>query len=191
MDETKREELLRRLAGDEEECLFLDTPTFLENNVLKLEKGLIPPIVERVSFRNSNSEVQAIEDSFLKENSSLTSLDLSGLHSLTSIGDEFLYECSITSLDLSSLSNVTKIGDLFLTGCSSITVLHLPGLNSVTRMGISFLSFCDSITSLDLSGMNSVTEIGDEFLHECSSITGVTKLGQRASSWCCLDAPCV
>ena len=41
------------------------------------------------------------------------------------------------------------------------------------------------------TAMSSVTTIGDKFLYGCSQITWVTKLGQRASSWCCLDAPCV
>ena len=49
---------------------------------------------------------------------------------------------------------------------------------------ISFRNFNSDIT------VSPVT-IGDCFLSSCPQITWVTKLGQRASSWCCLDAPCV
>ena len=173
IDETKREELIRRLTDNGEQCVYLDTPTFLENDILVLEEELIPPVVKQITFRNSNFAVKSIELAFLAT-SSLTSLDLSALNNITEIGEYFLGDCSfLTSLDLSGMNSVTKIADLFLGGCCYLTSLNLSGMNSVTEIGGWFLENCSSITSLDLSCLNSVTEIGEYFLGHCASITSL------------------
>ena len=141
VDDSKREKLLRWLGIHNEEYLYLDTPTFSEDGCLGVHGSLLPSEAERISMRNSNSDI-------------------------TVISDCFLYYSSITALDLS-------------------------GLSSVTTIGYRFLGNCSQITSLDLSGLSSVTTIASNFLYYCSRNTWVTKLGQRASSWCYLDAPCV
>ena len=81
-------------------------------------------------------------------------------------------ECfKITSVDLSGLGSVTSIGNNLLYYCSEITSLDLSCLGSVTSIGYDFLGECSNITSLDLSGLSSVTSIGDYFLYTCERIT--------------------
>ena len=121
VDDSKREKLLRWLGIRNEEYLYLDTPTFSEDGCLTVGGGLLPSEAKRISFRNSNSDITVISQCFL-QHSSITALDLSGLSSITTIGDKSLSYCSqITSLDLSGLSSVTTIGDYFLSNCSQIT----------------------------------------------------------------------
>ena len=199
-DKTMREELLLRLVADKEKHVKLNTPTFLCNDILEIDSGLIPAEVKRISFCNSNSDVEAIGNSFLSNCSSIIELDLSGMTGVTKIGGGFLNSCSsITALNLPGMNGVTEIGDEFLSCCSSITALDLSDMKGVTKIGTWFLNSCSSITALDLSGMNGVTGIGGEFLNSCSSITaldlsgmnGVTKIGtwflNRCSSITALD----
>ena len=202
VDDSKREKLLRWLGIHNEEYLYLDTPTFSEDGCLTVKSDLLPSEAERISFRNSNSDITVISQGFLSC-SSITALDLSGLSSVTTIGHNFLHYCSgITSLDLSGFSSVTTIADDFLYYCprityidfsclssvitignnflyrsTRITSLDLSGLRSVTTIGYNFLSYCSQITSLDLSGLSSVTTIGNYFLTHCSQITSLDLSG--------------
>ena len=173
IDAEMREKLLSWLNSSKEEYLFLDTPTFLEGGCLSLDSDLLPRVAERISFRNSNSEVTAIADNFLCDCLSVTSIEFSDLTSVTNIGNAFLSDCtSITALNL-GLEGVTTVGNWFLQNCSSITSLDLNSLGSVTTIGDAFLESCASITSLNLNNLSSVTTIGDGFLQNCLSITSL------------------
>ena len=202
VDEEKTEKMLARLEGNEE-YLFLDTPTFSDNGILNLRSSLVPQAVKGIWFRNSNSGVTSIANTFLSEcdsvtaanfsdlttvtavgnsflagSNSITSLDLSGFSSVTTIGFGFLANCtSITTLDLSGLTSITAIGNYFMLECSLLTTLDLSCLSSVPRVGSHFLSCCSSITTLDLSCLGSVTSVGDYFLYRCSSVTSVDLSG--------------
>ena len=202
IDDSKREKLLQWLEDHDEEYLNLDTPTFSEYGRLSVDNSLLPSNAERISFRNSNSDITVISQNFL-HGSSITSVDLSGLSSITTIGNCFLSSClritavdlsgfssvttignnflficsQITSLDLSCLSSATTIGDYFLFRCSQLTSLDLSCLSSVTTVGDTFLSFCTQLTSLDLSSLSSVTTIGSFFLSSCSQLTSLDLSG--------------
>ena len=64
----------------------------------------------------------------------------SGLTTVASIGNNFLFQCSnLTAIDLSGLTAVTSIGDWFLAGCPNLTVIDLSGLKAVTSIGHRFL----------------------------------------------------
>ena len=169
VDDTKQEKLHSWLRAHNEEYLCLDSPTFSEDGCLSVGGGLLPSDAERVSFRSSNS----------------TTLDLTGLSSLTFIGDGFLRDSQITALDFSSLSDVTTIGSSFLYFCTQLTALDLSGLSSVTAIGDAFLFCCSRITALDLSCCSGVTDIGEQFLYSCEQLTtldlsglGITILGK-------------
>jgi hypothetical protein len=57
------------------------------------------------------SNVTTIGNAFLLNCWGLTYVNLRGLSNVTTIGNDFLFNCASTSLDLSSLSKVTTIGD--------------------------------------------------------------------------------
>jgi hypothetical protein len=51
----------------------------------------------------------------------LTEINLSGLTSLTNIGEYFAYSCrKLTKIDLSKLTNLITIGDNFANSCESL-----------------------------------------------------------------------
>ena len=177
IDWAKREELLRRLAVSNDDCLHLDTPTFLEDGRVSLLSKLVPPMVKSISFRNSNTSIRSIACRFL-ENSSITSLDLSGLSSVTTIGSSFLASySSITSVDLSGLSSVTSVNSWFLSQCESLTSLDLSGLGGLTDVGSGFLADCSSLTMLDITNFKNVLIIRTWFLSQCVSITSLDLSG--------------
>ena len=61
-----------------------------------------------------NYEIKKLGDNFLNR-STITKIDLSGLSSLTSIGNAFLAECdNLMSINLNGLSSLTSIGNAFL-----------------------------------------------------------------------------
>ena len=179
VDESKREKLLQWLGNHNEEYLNLDTPTFSEDGCLSVSNDMLPSVAERISFRNSNSNIKIFSQQFLQR-SSITSLDLSGLSSVTTIGGFFVAFCSqLTSVDLTSLSSVTTIGLGFLYECSKLTAIDLSGLSSVTTIGEGFAASCSQLTAVDLSGLSSVTTIGNGFLSSCSQLTAIELSGLR------------
>ena len=190
VDESKREKLLQWLGNHNEEYLNLDTPTFSEDGCLSVSNDMLPSVAERISFRNSNSDITIISEDFMQD-SSITSLDLSGLSSLTIVGNYFLYFCSqLTAVDLSGLNSVTTIGDYFLFGCEQLTSVDLSGFSSLTTIGHFFLYFCSQLTT-DLSNLNSVTTIGDNFLSfskltslDLSGLSSLTTIGKHFVSSC-------
>ena len=180
-DETLREKLLHKLETSKEECLYLDTPTFSSDGCLSFDACLLPPIVERISFRNPNSKVGVVADEFLHQCASVVEVDFLGLSTVTAVGISFLAGCPrITSLDLSGLSSVTTIGDAFMSSCSSITTLNLSGLESVTTVGRWFLGDCPLLTALDTHGLSSVTTIQSGFLDSCVGLTELDLSGLKS-----------
>ena len=77
----------------------------------------------------------------------LVHVDLSSpMPSLSSIGDDFLHNCSgITAIDLGGLANVTRIGDNFFGGTRNLTALDLRPLSRVESVGDGFLVGCDRL----------------------------------------------
>ncbi len=107
-------------------------------------------------------------------NSRITSIDLSGLSSLTTIGNNFLYKCkSLTSINLSGLSNLQNIGIGFLHQCEGLTSIDLSGLSRLTTIGKGFLYRCKGLTSINLSGLSKLQNIGKGFLYECKGLTSI------------------
>ena len=142
------------------------------------------------------------------------SVHLVGFDTVSHIGDFFGCMCiSITSLDLSPLRNVTTIGDSFLCGCrrlrscccdhphhlegeeteegavGNVYVTHQPRnhhtpslsnpcdcrfdltpLRNVTSIGHHFLSGCTSLVCINLDPLDRGTSIGNHFLGGCRAI---------------------
>ena len=73
---------------------------------------------------------------------------------ITRIGNYFLRDCtSLSSFDTSGLTSVTTIGGGFLDGCTSLSSFDTSGLTSVTTIGSDFLEGCTSLSSFDTSGL--------------------------------------
>ena len=90
---------------------------------------------------------------------------------ITRISSSCLRDCtSLTSFDTSGLTSVTTIGDAFLDGCTLLSSFDTSGLTSVTTVGNGFLVGCTSLSSLDTSGLISVKTIGYDFLARCTSL---------------------
>ena len=105
--------------------------------------------------------------------SGLQSINLEGVHNVTSIGGRFLESCSgLKEINLSPFVNITDLHQSFLYGCSGLTSLDLGPLRNVTDLGSSFLHGCSGLTSLDLSPLSKVTKLYS-FLTKCSGLTSI------------------
>ena len=125
--------------------------------------------------------VTTIGDNFLYNCTALSTVDLSGLQSVTTIGDNFLYNCTaLSTVDLSGLQAVTTIGYGFLSDCTALSTVDLSGLQAVTTIDDCFLNNCTALSTVDLSGLQSVTTIGDNFLYNCTALSTVDLSGLRA-----------
>ena len=145
----------------------------------------------------SHLEVDAVNKGFLTWNSSLPSIDLTPLHFITSIGDEFLYGCtSLTAIDLSPLVSIQRIGSHFMASCRSLAIIDLAVIfgcaSRVQHVGTYFLAYCTSLERvLNLIQNKSATPssssssspslmtselrtIGVTLLHECNDEMNLT-----------------
>ena len=153
--------------GDNNGCLYFDGSWFL------------PATVHQISFVNSHPSVTAVSNNFFFENS-ITTLNLSGLTSVTVVYDYFMYGChGVISVDLSGLRNTTQIGSSFMEGCCSVVELDLSGLCNASEIGSNFLSGCTSIKELKLCSLEKVTSIDSNFLCDCNQITKLNLDGLR------------
>ena len=104
-------------------------------------------------------------------NIKLTSINLSPLTNITSIGPNFLADCiKLTSINLLPLSNVTSIEENFLYNCNQLTAIDLSPLCKLTSIKENFLCFCHSLAEIDISALSNVTSISS-FLSGCSGIS--------------------
>lgn len=111
--------------------------------------------IKEITFGDSYGNVTSIGASFLRDCSSLTSLDLSPFSNVTSISTYFLRDCSnLTSLDLSAFSSVTSISTYFLYNCSSLTSLDLSVFSNVASISHYFLRYCTNLTQFKIGAIN-------------------------------------
>eukprot|EP01060_Flectonema_neradi_P030110 TRINITY_DN4300_c4_g1_i1.p1 TRINITY_DN4300_c4_g1~~TRINITY_DN4300_c4_g1_i1.p1 ORF type:complete len:372 (+),score=43.82 TRINITY_DN4300_c4_g1_i1:35-1150(+) len=151
--------------------LYLDTPTFTDNTgCVDVKKEWIPEGVRKICFCNPISAVATPAVGFLR-GANITSVDLSGLRHITSIGSSFLSCTSIETIDFSPLSNVTNIAGRFLKRCCSLKSVDLSGLEELTTVDSQFLSECSSLSSVRLP--EKLRSISDCFLYRCQSLTTI------------------
>ena len=148
---------------------------FLKNIPTLTHLNIIIKNIELTSINLSGlSNITSIGNNFFQGCESLTSIDLTELSKVTTVGDGFFEECkSLTSIDLSGLSNVTFIGNNFLNKCENLINIDLSRLSNVTSVGSDFLSGCKNLTSINLLGLSNVTSIGDDFLHGCTNLRDI------------------
>ena len=95
----------------------------------------------------------------------------------TKIGYDAFYGCTgLTSLDLSGCTSLTTIRANAFQGCKGLTSLDLSGCTSLTEIGSYAFYGCKDLTSLDLSGCTSLTTIGMNAFEGCTGLTGELKL---------------
>ena len=148
-----------------------------KNAVTEIPRGSISAIPGITKIIHLPSTTEKIGDYFMYWGTDLTSIDLSGLSNVTSIGSNFLRNCPITSIDLSALTKVTSIGDYFLSSCTGLKSIDLSGLSNVTSIDKEFLNSCSGLTSIDLSPLSKVTSISNFFLEYCTGLTSIDLSG--------------
>ena len=93
---------------------------------------------------------------------------------ITKVGDSFLRDCTgLTAVDLMPLANVTSLGHSFLRGCTGLREVNLTPVDHVTSIDAFFLSECTGLTTLGLATLAYVTKIGHSFLRGCKGLTTV------------------
>ena len=95
--------------------------------------------------------------------------NMSSLRKVVTVGECFMRGCYLRSLDLGWMANVTQVGDGFLDGCSGPESLDLTALTNLTIVGRDFLRGCRLLKTLDLTGLRNVTAV-DRFLNGCSGL---------------------
>ena len=170
--------------------LYLDSPTFTTDGSIDVDWFLLPENVKSIVWCNPKPSITSAADSFLFE-TSLTSVDLTGLCYVTTIDDSFLRNCdNLTHLDMSSLCNVTSIGTDFLHGCYLLKTIDLSKFSKLTEIPDAFLCDNTSLTNIDISGLSNITKIGHSFLAGCESlqtidISCLTKVTSIGGSFMC------
>ena len=134
-----------------------------------------PSTIRDLSFTNCE-KYSSIGDDFL-HNSSLISVDFSGLKNVTTIKNNFLSSCkSLEVVVLFGLNNLTTINKNFLGGCDSLVSVDASTLKSVTSIDVGFLTRCKKLESVDLFSFDKITVISDEFLSECESLKDISNM---------------
>ena len=154
-------------------CIHVVSCSIFAPKITRIGSSFLRDCTSLSSFDTSGlKSVTTIADDFIGRCTSLSSFDTSGLTSVTTIGGYYLLDCtSLSSFDTSGLTSVTTIGDDYLRNCTSLSSFDTSGLTSVTTIGDYYLAGCTSLSSFDTSGLTSVTTIGDSYLGGCTSLT--------------------
>ncbi|NJB81272.1 hypothetical protein GGR97_000031 [Wenyingzhuangia aestuarii] len=129
-----------------------------------------------VSDGQTTYNVTSIAKDAFKQNSTITTVDLSGATNLTIIGQESFTGCTnLTTVTLPE--GLTHIEDFAFGGASALTSIVIP--NSVTSLGNAVFTSCSSLTSAVVG--NLVTELKSSVFNNCSSLVTVT-LGSSVTS---------
>jgi hypothetical protein len=132
----------------------------------------------------------ALPDSFCRNFSSLTQLDLSGLTELTSIGAYFLAYCGAFNQPLTFPSTLTSVGAYFLRNCTAFNqpLTFLPTLTSLDTTR--FLWYCESFNQ-PITLPPTLTSINEMFMVGCKAFNrdmvvpvGVTSISDHFLRLC-------
>ena len=107
---------------------------------------------------------------------SLTSIDLSGCTSLTTIGQSAFERCDkLTTVTLPSTvtSTVTTIGHYAFSNCCSLTSINLSDCRNLERIGDHAFDKCLGLTSINLSGCTRLENIGLAAFWGCSGLKNI------------------
>ena len=159
------------------------------NNGRKLPFGGAAPITTSRAFNSIGGQVGStntgdIPESWVKSESTVTSVIFANDNSVTSIGSNAFYYCtSLTSITIPN--SVTSIGSFAFYNCTSLTSANIP--TSVTSISEATFKKCPSLANITIP--EGVTSIGSYAFYDCniSTITipsGVTSIGGYAFQSC-------
>ncbi len=111
------------------------------------------------------TQMTSIGDNFLKERSKLKEINLEPLANVTSIGSDFLLGCGLKVIDLRPLVSLTSIGNNFLSYIRDLNNVDLSPLIRLTSIPNGFLEM-NYLTTIDLTPLQNVVSIGDDFLKD-------------------------
>ena len=130
-----------------------------------------------------------LESKFLSGAESLTTVDLSPLRKITSVGTDVLSKTGITHLDLTPLHNVSLIGDDFLRGSLALRELNLGPKLLWKTVGDGFLRG-SNVSQVIIDGLTQLHTIGSNFLAESTverftlRRSSIVRIGDRFLSGC-------
>ena len=109
-----------------------------------------------------------LQDYFMYDCSSLTSIDLSPIMAATATPN-----CSNNSHSSEEIriDNILEVGDYFMGNCRSLLTIDLSFVQNhhdIKKLGKGFMFGCASLTSIELSPLCNITEIGEHFLFEAA-----------------------
>eukprot|EP00658_Telonema_sp_P-2_P015871 TRINITY_DN16132_c0_g1_i7.p1 TRINITY_DN16132_c0_g1~~TRINITY_DN16132_c0_g1_i7.p1 ORF type:complete len:199 (+),score=29.14 TRINITY_DN16132_c0_g1_i7:23-619(+) len=120
--------------------------------------------------------IKTLPSSFLRGNTTLESIDLTGLENVRYIPSAFLAGCSgLTTIDLSPLHLVTEIPMGFLHNCSNLTSILFPKSYEFSCIPPMFLFGCKRLETVDLALFRNVPrgECPKDFLTDCTAMTTI------------------
>jgi len=125
-----------------------------------------------------------IQDRFACTCPSLTSVDLSGLAGVLTIGSHFLaYAVALRELrGIDRMTSLEQVGDHFLAGAKSLEHFDTHGWERVRRIDSHFLAYSDGIRRVDLGGLAKLEQVPDLFLTECVSLEALDTAGLSAAT---------
>ena len=161
-------------------CHHLSESSFMLLNTL--------PALRSLSLQHCIQLSDDTLESVVRQNSQLTSLNLSGCRSLTNACCYYLssfLSASLTALDLSGNGLINDAGLAHLATLTSLTSLQLRGVEFMTDKGALSLSSCTRLTRLDLSDCPFVSGKTASFLAlymqlETLELQGCTLINDRA-----------
>jgi len=158
------------------------------NNSIKINEQEVPVnSICSLYFGSSYGDVSSIEDGWLAAGesdnsfSSLTSIDFSGLSSLSSVGAGWLYGvgansfAKLSSIDFSGLSSLSRVGENWLNSLSedcfsSLSEIDFEDLSSLSRVGAGWLygvganSFA-KLSSINFEGLSNLSIVATNWLY--------------------------
>ena len=133
------------------------------------------------TYSNNKTEITGLKDANYAGAAVIPS------HVVRINGSAFL-NSKITSLDLSGATSLTTISESAFQGCDKLTSLTIGG--NIETIGLRAFKVCSKLEILDLSGATRLTEIGISAFESCTGLTGVTipssvtTIGNYAFSFC-------
>jgi len=134
-----------------------------------------------LNFGISYGKVNVVGNNWMDGNyygfSKLSSINFSGLSSLTSVGGCWMYGTnngfsSLTSINFSGLSSLSTVGNNWMTGTSggfsSLSSINFNGLSSLYSVGESWMASNDNsfsnLSSINFSSLISLTIVGKDWM---------------------------
>eukprot|EP01064_Diplonema_japonicum_P037267 TRINITY_DN867_c0_g1_i27.p1 TRINITY_DN867_c0_g1~~TRINITY_DN867_c0_g1_i27.p1 ORF type:complete len:360 (+),score=49.58 TRINITY_DN867_c0_g1_i27:126-1205(+) len=178
--EDTRKAMGRRLEEDPDLLLQVDTSGVGNDMHLYISQYSLHKNLRHLKVTDPGQCVTHIRDGFLRECTSLVTVDLTSLQSVREVGNNFMTRCTaLQSVDLTPFHRVTSVGrpktyrNSLLCECESLTEVDLSPLRNVDTITDYFLSGCKSLKVVDLSPLRNVKTIGVYFLAYCSSLERV------------------